>query len=87
MHCGRSSTAGPDIKCPIDSCGNERRSSLNFFHGHSVREVAALFQGSKHHEFEQRQIALMHREDGTDGDPPWVSVDPEANKVVLRRRS
>ncbi|MCD2107971.1 hypothetical protein LQ385_23020 [Rhodococcus qingshengii] len=29
----------------------------------------------------------MHREDGTDGDPPWVSVDPEANKVVLRRRS
>ncbi|EEN86364.1 DUF6191 domain-containing protein [Rhodococcus qingshengii] len=50
-------------------------------------EVAALFQGSKHHEFEQRQSALMHREDGTDGDPPWVSVDPDANKVVLRRRS
>ena len=50
-------------------------------------EVAALFQGSKHHEFEQRQSAFMHREDGTDGDPPGVSVDPDANKVVLGRRS
>ncbi|NMD61316.1 UNVERIFIED_ORG: hypothetical protein FNL38_102294 [Nocardia globerula] len=50
-------------------------------------EVAALFQGSKHHEFEQRQSALMHREDGSDGDPPWVFVDPESNKVVLRRPS
>lgn len=49
-------------------------------------EVAALFQGAKHHEFEQRQSVLMHREDGSDGDPPWVSVDPEANKVVLRWR-
>ncbi|MDV6271465.1 DUF6191 domain-containing protein [Rhodococcus globerulus] len=28
----------------------------------------------------------MHREDESDGDPPWVSVDPEANKVVLRRQ-
>ncbi|MFC4603112.1 DUF6191 domain-containing protein [Rhodococcus kronopolitis] len=47
-------------------------------------EVTALFQGSKHHEFEQRQTALMHREDEGDGAPPRVRVDIASNTVVLR---
>ncbi|MFF2088090.1 DUF6191 domain-containing protein [Nocardia sp. NPDC058176] len=29
--------------------------------------LAALFQGSKHHEFEQRQSTLMHRETPSEG--------------------
>ncbi|MCJ0904470.1 DUF6191 domain-containing protein [Rhodococcus sp. ARC_M6] len=49
-------------------------------------EVAALFQGSKHHEFEQRQSALMHREDDAEGEPAWVAVDTDTNTVVLRTR-
>ncbi|GAB2647760.1 DUF6191 domain-containing protein [Prescottella soli] len=48
-------------------------------------EVAALFQGSKHHEFEQRQTELMHREDGTDGAPPRIRVDLESGSVRVRR--
>ena len=47
-------------------------------------EVAALFQGGKHHEFEQRQTTLMHREDGAEGEPAWVAVDTDTNTVVLR---
>ena len=47
-------------------------------------EVTALFQGSKLHEFEQRQSALMHREDAGDAAPPRVRVDIDANTVVLR---
>ncbi|MDI9916261.1 DUF6191 domain-containing protein [Rhodococcus sp. IEGM 1379] len=43
-------------------------------------------QGSKHHEFEQRQSALMHREDDAEGEPAWVAVDTETNTVILRTR-
>jgi hypothetical protein len=47
-------------------------------------EVAALFQGSKHIEFEQRRHSLMHREDESDGAPPLLAYDPAANRVTLR---
>lgn len=48
-------------------------------------EVAALFQGSKHHEFEQRQTALMHREDESDGAPPLIRVDLESGSMRIDR--
>ncbi|MBF6205830.1 hypothetical protein IU483_17280 [Streptomyces gardneri] len=38
-------------------------------------EVTAVFQGGKHHEFEQRLTTLMHREDKSDGAPPRDEVD------------
>ncbi len=47
-------------------------------------EVAALFQGSKHVEFEQRQTTLMHREDDSSVAPP-ARVDLSANSAVLRK--
>lgn len=47
-------------------------------------EVAAVFQGSKRHEFEQRHVSLMHRDDESDGAPPLVRVDIAANTAVLR---
>ncbi|GAA4480466.1 hypothetical protein GCM10023094_27040 [Rhodococcus olei] len=48
-------------------------------------EVTAVFQGGKHHEFEQRQTALMHRDETGDGAPPRVGVDIAANRVTVRR--
>ncbi|WP_027502407.1 DUF6191 domain-containing protein [Rhodococcus sp. UNC363MFTsu5.1] len=50
-------------------------------------EVTAVFQGSKHHEFEQRQVSLMHREDDADGAPPLVRLDIASNRAVLRNAS
>ncbi|WP_216909246.1 DUF6191 domain-containing protein [Nocardia noduli] len=50
-------------------------------------EVTALFQGSKHHEFEQRQTALMHREDLSDGAPPRDEIDLGVGAARLLRRS
>ncbi|MEU1981369.1 DUF6191 domain-containing protein [Nocardia sp. NPDC019395] len=47
-------------------------------------EVAAVFQGSKHIEFEQRRHSLMHREDESDGAPPLPAYDPAANRVTIR---
>jgi hypothetical protein len=47
-------------------------------------EVAAVFQGGKHHEFEQRQTTLMHRDDTGDSQRR-VDVDITANRVTLRR--
>ncbi|WP_371852368.1 DUF6191 domain-containing protein [Nocardia arizonensis] len=49
-------------------------------------EVAALFQGGKHHEFEQRTTALMHREDPGDGAPPRAEVDLRAGSATLLAR-
>ena len=48
-------------------------------------EVSALFQGSKHIEFEQRTHSLMYREDETDGAPP-LAYDPRVNRVTVRAR-
>ncbi|RVW09298.1 hypothetical protein EGT67_10860 [Prescottella agglutinans] len=69
------------------------RGLLPWFHERKSRsvaatgfeEVAALFQGSKHHEFEQRRTTLMHREDGTDGAPPLLRVDLDAGSVRVNR--
>ncbi|MGW0183074.1 DUF6191 domain-containing protein [Nocardia sp. NPDC003345] len=47
-------------------------------------QVSALFQGSKHIEFEQRQHTLMHRDDSADAAPP-LTFDPAAGRVVVRR--
>ncbi|MFD1813012.1 DUF6191 domain-containing protein [Rhodococcus gannanensis] len=46
-------------------------------------EVAAVFQGAKHHEFEQRQTTLMHRDEAGDAQRR-VDVDITANRVTLR---
>ena len=46
-------------------------------------EVAAVFQGGKHHEFEQRQTTLMHRDEAGDGQRR-VDVDIITNRVTLR---
>lgn len=48
-------------------------------------EVTAVFQGGKHDEFEQRQTALMHREETGDGAPSRVGVDIAANRATVRR--
>lgn len=49
-------------------------------------EVAAAFQGSKHYEFEQRQTALMHKEDKSDGAPPRDEIDLRTGSAKLVRR-
>ncbi|WP_280423605.1 DUF6191 domain-containing protein [Nocardia carnea] len=49
-------------------------------------EVSALFQGSKHIEFEQRNHSLMDREDETDGAPP-LAYDPATDRVTVRART
>ncbi|MEV4241550.1 MULTISPECIES: DUF6191 domain-containing protein [unclassified Nocardia] len=49
-------------------------------------QVAAAFQGSKHHEFEQRQTALMHKEDKSDGAPPRDEIDLRTGSAKLVRR-
>ncbi|MGQ4599927.1 DUF6191 domain-containing protein [Nocardia sp. R6R-6] len=49
-------------------------------------EVTALFQGAKHHEFEQRMTTLMHREDKSDGAPPRDEVDLAGGSARLVRR-
>ncbi|WP_040866046.1 DUF6191 domain-containing protein [Nocardia exalbida] len=46
-------------------------------------EVTAVFQGGKHHEFEQRLTTLMHREDPSDGAPPRDDVDLTAGSARL----
>lgn len=48
-------------------------------------EVTAVFQGSKHYEFEQRQTTLMHREDKSDGAPPRNEIDLIAGHAKLVR--
>ncbi|WP_406238063.1 DUF6191 domain-containing protein [Nocardia sp. NBC_01009] len=48
-------------------------------------EVAAVFQGSKRHEFEQRQTVLMHKEDKSDGAPPRDEIDLSAGSARLVR--
>ncbi|WP_328411624.1 DUF6191 domain-containing protein [Nocardia sp. NBC_00403] len=48
-------------------------------------EVAAAFQGSKRHEFEQRQTVLMHKEDKSDGAPPRDEIDLSAGSARLVR--
>ncbi|MET7773702.1 DUF6191 domain-containing protein [Nocardia sp. NPDC005366] len=50
-------------------------------------QVTALFQGAKHHEFEQRQTTLMHREDPSDGAPPRDEIDLGAGGARLVRRA
>ncbi|WP_328395021.1 DUF6191 domain-containing protein [Nocardia sp. NBC_00416] len=47
-------------------------------------QVSALFQGSKHIEFEQRQHTLMHRAEDSDAAPPLLAFDPAANRVTVR---
>lgn len=49
-------------------------------------QVTAVFQGSKHYEFEQRRTTLMHREDLGDGAPPRDEIDLAAGsaRLVLR---
>ncbi|MET8779826.1 DUF6191 domain-containing protein [Nocardia sp. NPDC050713] len=49
-------------------------------------EVTAVFQGSKHYEFEQRQTTLMHRETMSDGAPPRDEVDLSTGAARLVRR-
>ncbi|WP_433724917.1 DUF6191 domain-containing protein [Nocardia sp. CA-129566] len=49
-------------------------------------QVTAVFQGSKHYEFEQRQTTLMHREDESDGAPPRDRIDRGAGSAKLVRR-
>ncbi|MFF0817071.1 DUF6191 domain-containing protein [Rhodococcus sp. NPDC003318] len=46
-------------------------------------EVAAMFQGGKHHEFEQRQTALMDRDDAGDAAPDRVRVDIASGRVIV----
>ncbi len=46
-------------------------------------EVTAVFQGAKHHEFEQRRTTLMHREDLADGAPPRDEIDLSAGAARL----
>ncbi|MEU6190681.1 DUF6191 domain-containing protein [Nocardia sp. NPDC047038] len=52
-------------------------------------EVTAVFQGGKHHEFEQRMTTLMHREDASDGAPPRDEVDLGAGsaRLIVRQPS
>lgn len=49
-------------------------------------QVTAVFQGSKHYEFEQRQTALMHKEDKSDGAPARDEIDLGAGSAKLVRR-
>ncbi|MGW1737342.1 DUF6191 domain-containing protein [Nocardia sp. NPDC001965] len=46
-------------------------------------QVNAMFQGSKHIEFEQRQHALMHRDEESDGAPPLLAFDSVANRITF----
>lgn len=46
-------------------------------------QVSAMFQGSKHIEFEQRQHTLMHRDEENDGAPPLSAFDSVTNRVTL----
>ncbi|MEV0687441.1 DUF6191 domain-containing protein [Nocardia sp. NPDC050378] len=48
--------------------------------------LAAMFQGSKHHEFEQRQTTLMHRENPSDGAPPRDEIDLSGGSARLIAR-
>ncbi|MGK8524689.1 DUF6191 domain-containing protein [Nocardia asteroides] len=48
-------------------------------------EVTAVFQGSKHYEFEQRITALLHREDKSDGAPPRHEIDLTTGSARLVR--
>ncbi|MGW4719823.1 DUF6191 domain-containing protein [Nocardia sp. NPDC004260] len=52
-------------------------------------DVTAVFQGGKHHEFEQRMTTLMHREDASDGAPPRDEVDLGAGsaRLIVRQLS
>ncbi|MEU6830607.1 DUF6191 domain-containing protein [Nocardia beijingensis] len=52
-------------------------------------EVTAVFQGGKHHEFEQRMTTLMHREDASAGAPPRDEIDLGAGsaRLIARRSS
>jgi hypothetical protein len=47
-------------------------------------QVSAMFQGSKHIEFEQRQHTLMHRDEENDAAPPLLAFDSATNRVTLR---
>ncbi len=49
-------------------------------------EVTAVFQGSKHIEFEQRRTTLMHREDKSDGAPPRDEIDLSSGSARLVAR-
>lgn len=49
--------------------------------------LTAMFQGSKHHEFEQRQSTLMHREDPSEGAPPRDRVDLAGGSARLVARA
>lgn len=51
-----------------------------------LEQVAAAFQGSKHYEFEQRQTALMHKEDKSDAAPPRDEIDLRTGSAKLVRR-
>lgn len=46
-------------------------------------EVAAVFQGSRHHEFEQRQTTLMHRDETGDAQER-LRVDLAGNRLRVR---
>lgn len=48
--------------------------------------LTAMFQGSKHHEFEQRQSTLMHRENPSEGAPPRDRVDLTGGSASLVAR-
>ena len=45
--------------------------------------LTAMFQGSKQHEFEQRQSTLMHRETPSEGTPPRDRVDLTGGSATL----
>ncbi|MEV6364578.1 DUF6191 domain-containing protein [Nocardia asteroides] len=49
--------------------------------------LTAMFQGSKHHEFEQRQSTLMHRETPSEGAPPRDRVDLTGGSAQLVARA